>query len=95
MSNFEHDNRQLGGSGLAMAAAQLASGRNSPDLKSSVFVKLETMIQTLQMFRHEMDGQRVPKFEEHFNKKQDAIEEKRIRDKRRRERRQQMQGTLL
>ena len=61
MSDMDHDVRP-GGSDLARAAAQFANGRNSPGLKSPVFVKLETMIETLHMFRAEMDGQRIPKF---------------------------------
>ena len=31
-----------------------------------MFQKLESMINTLDKFRHEMDGSRVPKYEQHF-----------------------------
>jgi len=36
---------------------------------SPLNAKLEAMILTLQMFRDEMDGSRVPKYEETFLKK--------------------------
>ena len=33
------------------------------NFKSPVFVKLEQMIEMVAMFRNEMDGKRIPKFE--------------------------------
>ena len=39
------------------------------NIKSPVFLKLETMIETINMFRQEMDGNRVPKFEQNFREK--------------------------
>ena len=36
------------------------------NFKSPMFLKLETMISTLDKFRSEMDGSRVPKYEKHF-----------------------------
>ena len=39
------------------------------NIKSPVFLKLETMIETINMFRQEMVGNRVPKFELSFREK--------------------------
>ena len=39
------------------------------NIKSPMFLKLESMIQTLDKFRTEMDGSRVPKFEVAFIEK--------------------------
>jgi len=39
------------------------------NFKSPMFLKLESMIHTLDKFRVEMDGSRVPKFEQHFIEK--------------------------
>ena len=36
------------------------------NIKSPVYLKLENMIQTLDMFRNNMDGKRIPKFEQAF-----------------------------
>jgi len=38
------------------------------------------------MFRQEMDGQRIPKFEENFLKRKLELDERRAREMRRRER---------
>ena len=50
------------------------------NFKSPMFLKLENMISTLDKFRTEMDGARVPKYEQHFRAKR--IEE---RERQRRE----------
>ena len=36
------------------------------NFKSPVYVKLENMIETLNMFRNEMDGKRIPKYEKTY-----------------------------
>lgn len=36
------------------------------NFKSPVYKKLENMIETLAMFRNEMDGNRVPKYEQTY-----------------------------
>ena len=59
---------------------------SDPNLKSPVFVKLETMIETIAMFRQEMEGQRIPKFEETFIQRKHEMEQKRLRDARRKTR---------
>ena len=63
--------------GLNLSDAKLAN------IKSPVFLRLETMISTLDRFRSEMDGNRIPKYEMAFlEKKQKELEkQKRIRER--------------
>ena len=56
------------------------------NLKSPVFLKLETMIETINMFRQEMDGNRVPKFELSFREKKKKEKERQLREAKRRAR---------
>ena len=50
------------------------------NIKSPVYLKLEAMIGTLDKFRSEMDGNRVPRFEVTYLKKKRKENEKMLRD---------------
>ena len=53
------------------------------NIKSPVFLKLETMIETINMFRQEMDGNRVPKFEQNFREKRKKEKDRQLREAKR------------
>ena len=52
-------------------------------MKSPVYLKLETMIETIDFFRKEMDGNRIPKFEQSFREKQKKEKERQAREAKR------------
>ena len=53
------------------------------NMKSPVYLKLETMIETIDFFRKEMDGNRVPKFEQSYREKQKKEQERQAREAKR------------
>ena len=53
------------------------------NIKSPVYLRLETMIDTLQMIRSQLDGKRIPKFEETFIERKKMEEEMAKKEKRR------------
>ena len=53
------------------------------NMKSPVYLKLETMIETIDFFRKEMDGNRVPKFEQSYREKQKKEKERQAREAKR------------
>ena len=63
--------------GLNLSDAKIAN------IKSSCYLKLEAMILTLDRFRSEMDGNRIPKFEIAFldKKKKELERQKRIKER--------------
>lgn len=71
------------------------SDQKLANFKSPMFLKLESMIQTLDKFRHEMDGNRVPKYEQHFiekRKREEEIKRQETKRKERHERRQKREA---
>ena len=48
------------------------------NIKSPVFMRLETMISTLGRFREEMDGTRIPKWEQQWLERK-ATEDKKVK----------------
>ena len=52
-------------------------------MKSPVYLKLETMIETIDFFRKEMDGNRIPKWEHSYREKQKKEKDRQAREAKR------------
>ena len=53
------------------------------NIKSPVYLKLESMIETINFFRKEMDGNRIPKFEQLYREKKKKEKERQMREAKR------------
>lgn len=67
----------------AEARQSLNSANGDSTERSPLSQKLDSMILTLQMFRQEMDGSRIPKFEENYLRRQQELEDRRMNQRRR------------
>jgi len=89
VSSYDGDSYAIKYSQLNLSAAKLAN------FKTPTFLHLTNMITTLDKFRTEMDGSRVPKYEIAYIEKKRAEREKKRREERRTERRAKQEQIML